>query len=139
MREQRESLVKTSPARVAAAVLATLMIMFIVPMPVYGVFTAAGAVVLPDQGTNPNFLVSILVIKIGFALAFVLLFRLAAPALDGRWWSYAVTWWLLFALLETGKAIGPGYTAVEALAGIVSEAFYCPLSAMAVARLLVRQ
>jgi len=139
MREQRKSSVKASPARVAAAVLATLMIMFVVPMPVYGVFTVAGAVVLPDQGTNPNFLASILVIKIGFALAFVLLFQLAAPALGGRWRSYAASWWLLFALLEIGKAIEPTYSAVEALAGIVSEAFYCPLSAMTVARLLIRR
>ncbi len=139
MNEQQRPAFKTSPARIAAAVLATLTIMFIVPAPVYGVFTAAGASVLPDQSVNPNILTSILVIKIGFALAFVLLFRLCAPALDGRWGSYASTWWLMFALLEIGKAIGPGYSAMEAFAGVVSEALYCPLSAMAVGRLLTRR
>jgi len=138
MNEQQQSTFKTT-ARIAAAVLATLVIMLVVPAPVYGAFTVAGASVLPDQNVNPHILASILVIKIGFALAFVLLFRLCAPALDGRWGSYTSIWWLMFALLEMGKAIGPGYSAMEALAGVVSEAFYLPLSAVAVAWILARR
>lgn len=54
----------------------------------------------------------------------------------GRWPLYAAIWWLMFVLTELGQAFGPGYSWTEAIAGIIAEAIYCPLSAFLVARLL---
>lgn len=128
--------VQTALGRVAAAVVATLAIMFVTPIPVYAAFSAAGAAVFPAGRTAPSFLLGVVVIKIGFAFAFVLFYRLATASPAAGWRSYAAIWWVTFALLEVGKAVAPGYTGIEATAGIVSEALYCPLSALAVARIL---
>lgn len=125
--------------RAAVAIVATLAIMYVVPLPVYGVFSAVGAVELPEVGSPRQFFLSVFVMKIGVALGFVLLYSLAAPALAGRWWLYAAIWWLMYALVEVGQAIGPGYSAAEAVAGIMSEAVYFPLSSVVVARLVGRK
>ena len=129
--------VKKAVGRVVVAVLATLVIMWVVPLPVYGVYSAVfGAMELPDGASLAQFFLSVTVTKIGFALAFVLLFDLAAATLAGRWWLYAAIWWVMFALLEAGRAIGPGYSVLFAVAGVISEAIYFPLSSVAVARIL---
>ncbi len=122
--------------RVAVAAVATLTIMYVVPFPVYGAFEALEWVELPQDGSPARFLLSVLVIKVGVAVAFVLLFGLARSTLAGRWWLYAAIWWFMFAVVELGQAIGPGYSAAEAVAGIISEAIYFPLSSAAVARML---
>ena len=116
--------------------IAVLAIMYIVPFPVYGLFSAAGYVALPEDGSPAQFLLSVFVIKIGVALAFVLLYRLAARSLAGRRWLYAAIWWLIFAIIEVGQAVGPGYSAAEAVAGIISEAIYFPLATCVLARAL---
>ena len=122
--------------RVTVAVLATLAIMYLVPFPFYGALQALGLVELPEDGSPAEFLLSVLVIKVGVALAFVLLFRLARPALGGSWWRYAAIWWGMFALIEMGQAIGPGYSAWEAVAGVLSEAVYFPLATTLVTKAL---
>ena len=122
--------------RIVVAMLATLAIQYLVPLPVYAGLEALGLVELPEGGSPARFMLSVLVIKIGVAFAFVLLFRLAGLDGGGSWWPYAGIWWAMFALIEAGQAIGPGYSAWEALGGIVAEAIYFPLSCMAVARLL---
>lgn len=122
--------------RAFVAFLGTLAVMFLVPLPIYGTFEAVGLVELPEDGSPWQFMLSVLVIKIGVAVAFVLLFELARQSLDGRPWRYAAIWWVMFAIIETGQAIGPGYSAVEAAAGILSEAIYFPVSAALVARAL---
>ena len=124
--------------RLIAAVVATLAIMFIVPLPVYAGFEALGAVEMPQDGSPAEFVLSVLVMKIGVALGFVFLFLLARPVFKERWWLYAGIWWLMFAIVEVGQAIGPGYTGAEAVAGIIAEAVYFPLSTVAVARILGR-
>jgi hypothetical protein len=116
--------------------LATLAIMYLVPFPFYGVFQALGLVEMPEGGNPAEFLLSVLVIKIGVAFAFVLLFRLASSASRGSWWRYAAIWWVMFALIEVGQAMGPGYSVWEAVAGVLSEAVYFPLSSLATARIL---
>ena len=122
--------------RVLVAFAGTLLVMFLVPLPIYGTFEALGWVELPQDGSPWRFMLSVLVIKVGVAVAFVLLFRLARPGLRGRSWPYAAIWWVMFAIIEAGQAIGPGYSAAEAVAGVLSEAIYFPLSAAWVARAL---
>ena len=124
--------------RLIGAVVATLAIMFLVPLPVYAGFEALGAVEMPQDGSPAEFLLSVFVIKIGVALGFVFLFLLARPVFKERWWLYAGIWWLMYAIVEVGQAIGPGYTGAEALAGILAEAVYFPLSTVTVARILGR-
>ena len=127
---------KSHQGRIVVAMLATLAIQYLVPLPVYGVLEAVGLVELPEGGSPAQFMLSVLVIKIGVAFAFVLLFRLAGLEAGGSWWPYAAIWWVMFALIEVGQAIGPGYSVWEAAGGIVAEAIYFPLSCAAVARLL---
>ena len=122
--------------RLSVSFLATLVIMYVVPFPFY-----AGAAALtglqPPEGASPAvFMLSVLVIKIGAAAAFVLIFYLAREALAGNWLRYAFAWWLFFVLAEVGQAIGPGYSWTEAIAGILSETVYCPLAALVADRLL---
>lgn len=118
------------------AILATLAITFLVPFPVYGAFEALGWVELPQGGPAWQFVLGVLVIKIGSAVGFVLLWELARSSLRGSWWRYAGLWWLMFAVIEAGQAIGPGYSVAEAVAGVLSEAVYFPLAGAMVARLL---
>lgn len=124
--------------RLIGAVLAALAIMFVVPFPFYGGFEALGWVELPENGSPAEFFLSVLVIKIGVAIGFVILFILARPAFKERWWIYAGIWWGMFAIVEIGQAIGPGYTWGEAVAGMLAEAVYFPLSTMVVGRMLGR-
>ena len=42
---------------------------------------------------------------------------------------YALLWWLMFVIGEVGQAILPTYSWTEAVAGILSETLYVPLSA----------
>ena len=42
----------------------------------------------------------------------------------------------MFAIVEIGQAIGPNYSKKEAVAGIISEFIYFPVSALIIARIL---
>lgn len=121
---------------VTLAILATLAITFVVPLPVYALLSSVGLAAIPDDGTTAQFMTSVLVMKIGTAIGFVLLFWFARGALAARWLLYAAIWWLMFAVVEVGQAIGPNYSAGDALGGIIAEAVYFPLSSWATARLL---
>jgi hypothetical protein len=99
-----------------------------VPVLVYG--AASSLTGLPVPGGSPIiFLAGVLVSKMGTAFAFVALFYMARNAFADRWLQYAFVWWLMFAFGEVGQAIGPDYSWAEALAGLISEAIYFPLSA----------
>ncbi len=122
--------------RLTLSFLSTLVIMYLVPLPFYGA-AAALTGLQPPEGAAPGvFMLSVLVIKVGVAAAFVLIFYFARDALAGRWLSYAFAWWLFFVLSEVGQAIGPDYSWTEAVAGILSETVYCPLAALVTDRLL---
>ncbi len=121
--------------RTIAAIFLTLVIIFMIPFVVYGLFATAGLVQTPD-GPPGVFLLGILVDKLGVAVAFVLIYRLAREGFAGRWWLYALIWWIMFVFGELGQAPGPDYTWMEALAGVISEAIYFPLAAWVVVRLL---
>jgi hypothetical protein len=90
------------------------------------------------EGASPlQFLISILVSKIGVTIAFVLIFYFARNSLGGQWILYAFIWWLMLFIGEIGQAIGPNYSWKEAIAGVLSETIYLPVSAYIVNWLLV--
>ena len=96
--------------KIPLAVLLTLAIIYFVPFLVYGPFSALGWLSLPAGASPGQFLLSVLVTKLGIAGAFVLIIFVTRPALASHWLLYAFLWWLMFALGELGQAIGPGYT-----------------------------
>ena len=118
------------------AFLSTLVIMYVVPLPVYGLMSAIGWVEMPDEGTPGQFMISVLVVKIGVALGFVLLLRAASGVFAPRWLLYGAIWWLMFAIVEIGQAIGPNYSIGDAVGGVIAEVVYFPLSSWATVRLL---
>ncbi|MFO7587446.1 MAG: hypothetical protein R6X22_05170 [Gemmatimonadota bacterium] len=122
--------------RIALALLATLLIMYVVTFVIYGVVAAVTGLEPPQDGSPARFLLGVLITKLGLALGFVLLFALAREVWQARWPVYALIWWVLFAVSEIGQAVAPGYSWLEAAGGIMAEAVYCPLSAWATARLL---
>ena len=89
------------------AFVSTLVIMFVVPLPVYALMSAIGLVEMPDEVAPGRFMISVLVVKVGVALGFVLLLRYASGVFAGRWLLYSAIWWLMFAIVEIGQAIGP--------------------------------
>ena len=106
-----------------------LAVIYIVPFLVYGLASVVTGL-KPPEGVSPaRFLISILVSKVGTAIAFVLIFYIASSSLSGKWFLYAVIWWLMLIIGEIGQAIGPNYSWKEAIAGIISETVYLPLSA----------
>lgn len=121
--------------RVVLSILAVLGIIYVFPFFIYGVLSSVGWIEKP-KGSPTAFLLSILVSKIGTAVAFVLLFYFGHGAFGGNWLLYALVWWIMFILGEIGQAIGPNYSWKEAVAGIVSETIYFPLSAYLVFRLI---
>jgi hypothetical protein len=122
--------------RIALAIGATLLITYVVAFLVYGAAAAVTGLEPPQDGSPLQFLLSVLVVKLGLAVGFVLLFAVAREVWQDRWLLYAFLWWILFAVTEVGQAIGPGYSWLEAGAGVVAEAVYCPLAAWVTARLL---
>lgn len=106
-------------------------VIFVVPIVVYGAFSAMTG--LKPPGDSPGlFLLSTAVSKVGTAIAFVGLFYLAREALGGQWLLYAGIWWLMFVIGEAGQAIAPTYSWQEAAAGAISETIYFPLSGLIV-------
>lgn len=114
---------------VAFALLLVLITIYIVPIIVYGAFSALFGLKTPEGASPSRFLLSVLVSKIGTAIAFVLLFYFAREVFDSQWLLYAGIWWVMFVLGEIGQTIGPNYFKKEAIAGVVSETVYLPISA----------
>ncbi len=108
----------TTPGKCILAVVATWAIMMIVPFPIYGGFAALSLVEMPQQDSPGEFFLGVVVQKIGVALGFVLLFVLAKSIVLGRTMQYAAVWRVMYAIVETGQGVGPGY------AGMRSQASY---------------
>ncbi len=113
----------------AKAFLLTYLAMWLVPIPVYGLFAVLAWMEMPDSGNPLSFYLSVSVIKAGFAFGFVGLFPRT-----GSWRNYAMTWWVMFAALELGQVVSQTNPLSFAVAGILSEAGYFPLSALLVSR-----
>lgn len=122
--------------RIAWSVAATFLIMNLATFVAYGTLAALVGLQPPAEGSPGQFFVSVLVVKLGLAAGFVALFRVARRVWTRRWLQYGLIWWATFAVIEIGQAVAPGYTWADALGGIVAEALYFPLSALALRRLL---
>jgi hypothetical protein len=123
-------------ANLVLSFISVLVIIYMVPFLVYGVFTKITDL-KPPEGISPTqFLISVFVSKIGTAIAFVAIFYLTSTALGQQWLLYAFIWWLMFVIGEIGQAIGPNYTWKEAAAGIISETIYFPLAAFIIKDIL---
>jgi len=116
-------------ARIILSMLTVLAIIYIVPFLVYSLFTVLTDLKPPSSVSPARFLLSIFVSKTGTAFAFVLIFYVARNSFSRLWFLYAFAWWAMFVIGEFGNAIGPGYSWIEAMAGIISETIYLPLSA----------
>ena len=114
--------------KIILSILLGLAIIYIVPFVVYAIFSTVTGL-KPPEGSPLMFLLSVFVSKIGTAIAFVLIFYFARNSLSEHWLLYAFIWWLMFAIGEVGQAIGPNYSWKEAVAGVISETAYFPLSA----------
>jgi hypothetical protein len=114
---------------VILSIVLVLAIIYIVPILVYGLASVVAGLKTPEGAAPAQFLISVLVSKFGTAIAFVLLLYFARSSFSGQWLLYAFLWWLMFVIGEVGQAIGPHYTWKEAIAGIIAETVYLPLSA----------
>lgn len=114
--------------------LLTLIIIFVVPILIYSMAVKYAGLSEPDK--KLSFMVAVLIQKIGTSLGFVALFVVGKEIYISNWLLYGIVWALMFAIVEIGQAIGPGYTKTEAVAGIISEFIYFPLSAFVIAGLL---
>ncbi len=122
--------------RLMLAILATLAIMYLVPFPIYGGLSMVTDIEPPSPESPGLFMLSVLVVKVGVAVGFVLLFYLGRSRWVEEWKVYSGVWWTMFAIMEIGQAIVPDYTWLDAFGGIIAEAIYFPLSAVVVARLI---
>ena len=116
-------------SKVMLSIVLVLIVIYVVPLLVYGFGSVIAGLTTPE-GTSPaKFLLSVLVTKTGTAITFVLLFYFARDSLSGQWLLYAFTSWIMFVVGELGQTIGPSYSWKEAIAGMISESLYLPLSA----------
>lgn len=122
--------------KLAFTIILVLIILYAVPFPVYGLFSFAFGLE-PPEGVSPLlFIFSVLIMKLGTAIGFVLIFYIARRSLSGQWFLYAFLWWIMFVLVECGMALGPNYGWMEAIAGVISETIYFPLAALITERLI---
>ncbi|UCG88404.1 MAG: hypothetical protein JSW71_07640 [Gemmatimonadota bacterium] len=122
--------------KIVLAIGLTLVVMYVIPFPIYGILSGLTGLQTPTEGSVALFMLSVLVIKLGVSVAFVLLFYCARDAWVQRWFKYALIWWGMFAVVELGQAITPDYSWLAAIGGIIAEAIYFPLAALFIARLL---
>lgn len=122
--------------RIVLCTVLILVILHAAPFLVYGTLSVITGLQPPDQGSPLAFMLSVLISKLGHAIAFVLIYYLARNSLSSQWLLYALVWWLMFTLGEVGQAILPSYTWEMAAGGIISEAIYFPLSALVINRLI---
>lgn len=122
--------------RIILDIIFVLIIIYIIPILTYGIGSAVAGLETPEGASPAQFLLGVLVSKIGTAIAFVLIFYFARDSWSGQWLLYAFIWWAMFLLGEVGQAIGPNYSWKEAIAGVISETIYFPLSAYVTSRLI---
>ena len=122
--------------RIALCIGATFVVMNLATFVAYGSLSALVGLEPPAVDSPGRFFVSVLVVKLGLATAFVLLYHVAQDIWFSRWIIYAAIWWIAFATMEIGQAIAPDYSWMDALGGIIAEAVYFPMSALVTRRML---
>lgn len=114
--------------KVLIGVISTLFIIFIIPFVVYSIFSNVFGIKTPEGVSPSQFLFSVLISKVGTAITVTLLFYFSKNIFHDKWLLYAFIWWLMFVFSEAGQAVGPNYSWNYAIAGIISETIYFPLS-----------
>jgi hypothetical protein len=114
---------------VVTSVLMVWATIFIIPFIVYGVAAKLSDMEMPKQVSAQQFMLSVLVEKLGVATTFALVFLMADRVAGPNWIYYGLLWWYMFALAEIATAMRNQSTWKEAIAGIVSELIYFPVSA----------
>lgn len=114
--------------------LSTLVIIFIVPIIIYGLFTYFFKLKEPDK--KLKFFLGVLIEKIGTAFGFVILFYLGKEIFIDKWFEYSIIWFVMFAITEIGQTYLNDSSKKEALAGIISEVIYFSLSSYIIALIL---
>lgn len=112
----------------------TLIVIFFIPVLVYALFTSLFGLKEPEK--KLSFFVGVLLQKVGTTIGFVGLFHLGRDYFSDNWLLYGLMWFVMFALTEIGQAFMPNYSKKEAIAGVISEAIYFPLTAYIVSCLL---
>lgn len=119
------------PMDMFLSILATFVIIFVIPVIVYAIFAKYKLVQEPEK--KARFFASVVIQKIGTSIGFVTLFTLQNT---DSWLTYGLLWTLMFAIVEIGQSLSDIYTKNDAIAGILSELIYFPLAAYAVHLLL---
>ncbi len=122
--------------RIALSITAVFLVMNLATFVAYGGLSLLVGLEPPAEGSPGQFFVSVLVVKLGMAGAFVSLYYVAREIWSVRWILYAVIWWAAFSVIEIGQAIAPNYSWMDALGGILAEAIYFPLAAVVTRRVL---
>lgn len=112
----------------------TLIIIFVVPIVVYGFFVKLFGIKEPAK--KAKFFLGVLIEKIGTSIGFVTLFYLGKDLFINNWLAYGMVWLAMFALTEIGQVYMTGSSKKEAIAGVISEAIYFPLAAYVISLLL---
>lgn len=110
------------------------IIIFLVPIGVYGLFSKFYGLKEPDK--KKSFFAGIVIQKLGTTIGFVALAMLVGSTFNQNWLQYGFIWFIMFAITEIGQSIMSNYTKKEMAAGIISEAMYFPLAAWVVQVLL---
>ena|SRR3990167_2849918 len=114
--------------------LATLLIIFIIPILVYGLFSTFSGLKEPEK--KLSFFLGVLIQKTGTSLGFVAVYSLGKGYYESNWLIYSLVWVIMFAITEIGQTFMSNYSKKEALAGIISEIIYFPLAGLAIVNLL---
>jgi hypothetical protein len=124
--------------KILLTIFLVLVVIYIVPFLVYAGFTLVTDLRAPADISPGRFLLSILISKVGVSIAFVLIYYKVRNSLNGKWLWYSSVWLAMLIFGEVGQAIGPDYSWTEAIAGIISEIIYFPVSGYIVHRLVGR-
>ena len=108
----------------------TLLIIFIIPILVYGALAGILNMKTPEGVSPLRFLLGTLVSKIGTAILIAFIFFFAKDVFFDNWILFTAIIFAMFVFGEIGQSLGPNYSWKEALSGILSEAIYLPLSVL---------
>ena len=117
------------------AFLGVWIVIFAVPLIIYGIMATKGVLKAPEHASPARFLAGIAFSKLGTALTFVLIFQWTLPLFVEKLCMYAALWVLMFAMDEIGQVISGNQSWQAAVAGVISESIYFPMAASWAARI----
>ena len=91
-------------AKIILCIIIVLVIIYIVPFLIYSLFSIVVGLEPPSGESPSQFLMSVLVTKIGTAIAFVLIFYFTRNIWSGQVLLYAFIWWVMTRLPSGASA-----------------------------------